>query len=161
MPRVLRAVVPILALLTACAPQVDIAAETAALRARSEGVIAAEMAQNADAAAAFYAEDAIVQPAGAPLLRGRDAVRSMYSDVFGSGAVKQFESIPTLIAVAASGDVGYEYGVNRFTLTTPAGDMLDVGKYLAVWTKVDGEWYASLLSYSSDAAAPVPLTPEK
>lgn len=159
MPRAVRALVPLLVLLTACAPKVDIAAETAALRARSEGVIAAEKSQNIDAAVAFYAQDAIVQPAGAPLLRGRDAVRGMYTEVFGSGAVKAFESIPTLVEVAASGDVGYEYGVNRFTLSTPAGDMLDVGKYLVVWKKVDGEWYAAVLSFNSDAPAPAPVAP--
>lgn len=157
MPPALRALFPLLLLLSACAPRVDIEAETSALRARSEGVIAAEVAQNADAAVAFYAEDAIVQPAGGPQLRGRDAVRGMYSEVFGSGAVKQFESIPTLIEVAASGDIGYEYGVNRFTLTTPGGDMLDVGKYLVVWKKIDGEWYAAVLSYNSDTPAPTPI----
>lgn len=148
---------PLAFVLAACAPKVDIEAETAALRARSEGVVAAEKAQDIEAAVAFYAEDAIVQPAGAPLLRGRDAIRGMYNDVFGSGAVKQFESIPTLIEVAAGGDVGYEYGVNRFTLTTPGGDMLDVGKYLVVWKKVDGQWYAAVLSFNSDTPAPTPV----
>lgn len=164
MPRALRRLIPFVVLLTACAPRVDLAAETAALRARSEGVIAAEKSQNVDAAVAFYAADAIVLPAGAPLLSGRDAVRGMYTDVFGSGAVKAFESIPTQITVAASGDIGYEYGVNRFTLNTPGGEMLDVGKYLAVWKKVDGEWYAAVLSFNSDAPAPTPVaaaTPAK
>lgn len=159
MPRALRLLFVPLALLTACAPRVDIEAETAALRARSEGVVAAEKSQNIDAAVAFYAEDAIVQPAGAPLLRGRDAVRAMYGDVFGSGAVKAFETIPTRLEVAASGDIGYEYGVNRFTLTTPDGDLLDVGKYLVVWKKVDGEWYAAVLSFNSDTPAPTPVAP--
>jgi ketosteroid isomerase-like protein len=159
MPRALRALAPLFVLITACAPKVDIAAETAALRARSEGVIAAEMSQNVDAAVAFYAQDAIVLPAGAPLLSGRDAVRQMYAEVFGSGAVKAFESIPTVLEVAASGDIGYEYGVNRFTLNTPGGEMLDVGKYVAVWKKIDGEWYAAVLSFSSDAPAPTPVAP--
>lgn len=164
MPRAFCAIAPLFVLLTACAPTVDVAAETAALRARSEGVVAAENAQNIDAAVAFYAEDAIVQPAGAPLLSGRDAVRGMYTEVFGSGAVKAFEGTPTRIEVAASGDVGYEYGVNRLTLNTPDGEMLDVGKYLAIWKKIDGEWYAAVLSFSSDALAPAPVaaaTPAK
>lgn len=159
MPPALRLLLVPLVLLTACAPRVDIEAEMAALRARSEGVIAAEKSQNIDAAVAFYAEDAIVLPAGAALLSGRDAVRGMYTEVFGSGAVKAFESIPTQIVVAASGDIGYEYGVNRFTLSTPDGDLLDVGKYLVVWKKIDGEWYAAVLSFNSDTPAPTPVAP--
>lgn len=47
--------------LGACAgPRVDVAAETAAVRARSEAVVAAEGAQDTEAALAFWAPDAIV-----------------------------------------------------------------------------------------------------
>jgi hypothetical protein len=42
-------------------------------------------------------------------------------------------------------------------LNGPDGDLLDVGKYLAVWKKIDGEWYIVALSYSSDAPAPAPV----
>jgi ketosteroid isomerase-like protein len=148
---------PLVLVLAACTPKVDIEAETAALRTRSEAVVAAEKARDIEASVAFYAEDAIVHPAGAPMLRGRDAVRGMYTDVFGSGAVRAFDSTPTHLEVAASGDIGYEYGVNRFTLTTPGGDMLDVGKYLVVWKKVEGQWYAAVLSFNSDTPAPTPV----
>ncbi len=161
MPRALHALVPILALLTACAPRVDIEAESARVAARSDAIMAAEKAQDLEAAVAFYVADAVVQPSGAPLIRGRDAVRQMYSDIFGSGAIKDFQGTRSTLELAASGDLAVETGINRITLTTPGGDMLDVGKYLAIWKQVDGEWYVSMLSYSSDAAAPVPLTPAK
>jgi hypothetical protein len=39
----------------------------------------------------------------------------------------------------------------------PEGDLLDVGKYLAVLKKVDDEWFVVALSFTSDAPAPVPL----
>lgn len=45
----------------------------------------------------------------------------------------------------------------RATLRTPNGDVLDMGKYLLVWKRIDGEWYAAALSFTSDAAAPVPI----
>jgi hypothetical protein len=32
-----------------------------------------------------------------------------------------------------------------------------MGKYLAVWKKIDGEWYAAALSFTSDAPTPVPM----
>lgn len=145
--------------LTACAPKVDVAAETAALRARSEAMVAAEQRMSVDDAIALYHADVVVLPAGAPPITGRDAVREMYQGYFGSGMVKGFEASITHLEVAASGDIGYEYGVNRFTLNTPAGEMLDVGKYLAIWRKVDGEWYAAVVAFNSDAAAPTPVAP--
>lgn len=145
--------------LSACAPAVDIAAETATFRARAEGIGDAEKRMAVDEALGFYHADAVVLPSGAPAIRGREAVRAMYQEYFASGMIKDFEASITHLEVAASGDIAYEYGVNRFTLNTPDGEMLDVGKYLAIWKKVDGEWYAAVLAFNSDAAAPTPVAP--
>jgi hypothetical protein len=38
------------------------------------------------------------------------------------------------------------------------GDLLDVGKYLAIWKKIDGEWMVAALSFTSDAAEPSPIS---
>jgi hypothetical protein len=46
--------------------------------------------------------------------------------------------------------MAYEYGVNRFIFETPDGPLEDYGKYLAVWTKIDGEWFIAALSFSSN-----------
>lgn len=151
------ALLPLCGVLTACAPRVDLEAAEAEFRARAEAVVEAERRMDPDAASAFYMEDAIVLPAGAPLIRGREGVRAMYQEVMGSGMVKSFDATTTHLEVAPSGDIGYEYGVNRMTITTPDGDMLDVGKYLAIWKKVDGQWYAAVLAFNSDAAAPTPV----
>ena len=146
------------AVLGACSgPRVDIAAETAAVSARSQGIAAAEAAQNTEQALAFWADDAIVQGAGSPQIQGHDAIRALYDSFFGSGQLKQFEGTTSYLEVSQSGDLAYEYGVNRFVLTGPSGDLLDMGKYLAVWKKIDGEWYAAALSFTSDAPAPVPM----
>jgi ketosteroid isomerase-like protein len=142
----------------ACAgPQVDIAAETEAVRARSEAIAAAEAAQDVDAALAFWAPDAVAQPAGAPQVEGHDAIRTLYGQFFGTGQLKEFEGTTSHLVVSQGGDLAYEYGVNRMVLTGPDSDLLDVGKYLAVWQKIDGEWYVVALSFTSDAPAPVPI----
>ena len=96
-------------------------------------------------------------PAGAAAIPGRDGVRAMYQEFFGSGMLKSFEASITHLEVAPSGDIGYEYGVNRFVLNTPDGEMPDVGKYLAIWKKVDGQWYAAVVCFNSDAPAPTPV----
>lgn len=143
---------------TACAPPaVDLAAAESSIRARSDSVIAAEKAQDAERASGFYHENAVILPAGAPVMNGRAAMREMYVGMFSSGMVKSFESGATKIEVAASGDLAYEYGFNRMTLNTPVGEMLDVGKYLAVWKQHEGQWYVASLAFNSDTPAPVPV----
>lgn len=144
--------------LGACAaPSVDVGAETAAVRARSEALVAAEVAQNTEAALAFWAEDAVVQPAGSPQIQGHEAIRALYNSFFGTGQLKQFEGTTSHLEVSRGGDLAYEYGVNRMIFAGPEGDLLDVGKYLAIWKKIDGEWYVAALSFTSDAPAPVPV----
>jgi len=71
--------------------------------------------------------------------------------------MKSFESTTTHLEMSESGDVAWEYGVNRIVYTSPDGALLDLQKYLATWRKIDGEWYVAAVSFSSDAAAPVPM----
>jgi len=142
----------------ACAgPQVDVAAETEAVRARSEALVAAEVAQDADAALVFWAPDAVAQPAGAPQVQGHEAIQALYGQFFDTGQLKEFEGASSHLVVSQGGDLAYEYGVNRMVFTGPEGNLLDVGKYLAVWQKIEGEWYVVALSFTSDAPAPVPM----
>ena len=141
---------------TACqpaAPAVDLDAELAAVKALSEGIVAAETAMDTEAALAFWAPDAIVQPSGAPQIQGTEALRQMYDQFFSQ--VAAFASTPTTYEIAASGDMAWEYGVNYITFIGPDGEFVDVGKYLAVWRKMDGEWLIAAVSFSSDALPPM------
>ena len=146
------------AVLVGCGgPQVDIAAETEAVRARSEGIVAAEAAFDVEAALTFWAEDAIAQGAGIPQIQGQEAIGDLYRQFFEGGQLKEFSGTTSYLEVSAAGALAYEYGVNRFVLAGPEGDLLDMGKYLGVGKKIDGEWYVAALSFTSDAPAPVPL----
>jgi len=138
-------------------PQVDVTAETEAVRTRSEGVVAAESTQDVAAALAFWAEDAIVQPAGTPQIQGKEAVGDLYRQVFEGGQLKEFSGTTSHLEVSSAGDLAYEYGVNRMVLAGAERDLLDMGKYLAVWKNIDGEWFIIALSFTSDTLAPVPL----
>ena len=134
--------------------KIDVTAETEAVRAQSEGIVGAEAALDVEGSLAFYAEDAIVQPAGAPQIRGREAIAGMYRRFFEGSQLKEFSAKGSHITVSQSGDLAYEYGVNRTVLAGPEGDLVDVGKYLLVWKKIDGEWLIVVLTFSSNASAP-------
>lgn len=144
-----------------CAPhKVDLAVEEAAVRARSEGVTAAEVAKDRQKALTFWAPEAIIQAAGAPQIQGRDAIDRLYRQFFDSIGLKTFSGKSTSMVLSQSGDMAYETGINRMTFGTPKGDVLDVGKYLAVWKKMNGTWYVTALSFTSDAPVPVPVPNE-
>lgn len=133
-----------------------LSSELEAVRFRSEGIVAAEIAQDVDKALSFYTEDAVVQPPAAPQVQGKAAIGKLYREFgFGTGKIKEFEGIQTHLEVSTGGDLAFEYGINRMLLGGPEGNLLDVGKYLCVWKKVRGEWCVTALSFTSDSPAPV------
>jgi len=136
--------------LVACGARdgVDVAAETAALMERAAALAAAEAAQDRQAALDFWAEDAIVHFAGSPPIVGRDGIAAMYDQFFPQ--IREFEAASTQVEMAASGDLAWELGTNRAVVIGGMGDLLDVGKYLAVWRKIGGEWYVVAVAASSD-----------
>jgi len=138
----------------------DVSKELAAVQSRSKAVTAAEEAQNIPEIMKYWAKDAIVQPAGMPQIQGTESIIKLYHQIFDDTAMKlkSFTSSSINspnITVAESGDVAFDYGTNKFVWSTANGDMLDMGKYLIVWKKINGEWYVSAISFTSDAQPPV------
>lgn len=137
-------------------------AEESAVREASEALVRAETARDVEAAIAFWAEDAIVQPVNAPLLIGKAAIRKFYEDFFATVPLLDFTGTTTRMDVAQSGEMAWEHGVNRFTLQGPEGPITDVGKYLAVWRRDSDGWKVVALAFSSDAApSPPTASPER
>ena len=132
--------------------------EAAAVRARNQALIAAEAAFDVASMMEFYAEDAILQAPAAPQIKGKPGIHDVMSQLFGGGVFKGFSAQSSHIEVSAAGDLAWDVGINRMVLPGEAGDLLDVGKYLFVWKKIDGQWYVAAGSFTSDAPAPSPLT---
>jgi ketosteroid isomerase-like protein len=133
-------------------PAVDVQAETQALRQASDQLTAAEVAHDAAGAVEFYAADVVIQPANAPAAAGKASVAKEYEEFFATPGLGPISSTRTGIAVAQSGDMGWEHGINRITVNGKEAS----GKYLAVWKKVDGAWKVAALSMSDDAPPPPP-----
>lgn len=138
-------------------PQAEVSALERALHARSDAFQAAEAALDVERSTAFWAEDALIQPAGMQQIQGREAVRGLYRQFFTGMGIKELKGTATSLVMARSGELAYETGINRILIHMAGGDVLDVGKYLLVWRRLNGEWYASALSFTSDAAAPAPV----
>lgn len=122
------------------------------VRARSRAVVAAEESKDYKKAVTFFLPDAVIQTADMPQFQDADKLLELYETVLGQ--TTEFEGTTTEIVPAASGDMAYEYGINRFVFPTPNGPLEMFGKYLLVWRKVEGEWMVAAISVSNNAPPP-------
>jgi uncharacterized protein (TIGR02246 family) len=91
---------------------------------------------DAAALAAMYSPDAYVLPAGAPMARGRDAIRGFWSKAtqqLGDAKLTTLDVQP--LGPTAAREIG------TFSFRTKAATRQDVvGKYVVVWRKLRGHW---------------------
>ena len=140
--------------------KVNIAAEVEAIQARSQEIVAAEAEQDIDKALSFYTKNAIVQPAGVPQAQGSEAIAELYRQFFKDNQIKESSVTSSEVTVSKSGDLAYEYGRSQIVLAGPESDLQDIGKYLTIWQKIDGEWFIAAGSFSSDSPAPKAVSNE-
>jgi uncharacterized protein (TIGR02246 family) len=97
-----------------------------------------------EAVASLYSEDCRVMPPNAALAMGRDAVRSDFGAMIAAGMTSSLETIEAV----ESGDSGHRVGV--YTLMGPDGSVVDRGKYIETWKKIDGSWQITNDIWNSD-----------
>ena len=73
---------------------------------------------------------------------------------YDSGLFDDFTGTTSHVTVSQSGDLAYEYGINRMVLAGPEGDLLNIGKYLLVWEKTNDEWFIAAISVTWDTPEP-------
>lgn len=90
----------------------------------------------------IYADDATYMPPGRPLASGSAKLREVWG---GYLQRKDFiaEYTPTL-HVSDAGDMAYDIGRYRISMTKDEGPVSFVGKYVVVWQKLNGQWRAML-----------------
>jgi uncharacterized protein (TIGR02246 family) len=142
----------ILGLLLSCTPAPPEAADSPLeiLEAREVSFLGALSARDADGVAAHFAPDGVLHVANMPEMRGQEAIREFYENIFRFMVAS--DPTPEAARVSETGDMGYTMGrvVNAFR----AGDGIAEyqGKYLIVWERRDGEWVVAVYAVSSDAS---------
>jgi uncharacterized protein (TIGR02246 family) len=135
------------------------AADQAAIRALDEQWSATAANNDLDGTVAFYADDAVLLPPNAPIVRDRKSIRESWAGLLGPNTAVLWKV--TKVEAAKSGELGYLYGTYQLSITDPKGGptMQDTGKMVEVWEKQsDGKWKCVLDTYNSDI--PVPAVPE-
>ena len=97
--------------------------------------MAAFAAQDDEAMAALYTQDAQLLPPNGDFQTGNEAVKAFWGSLFTAG----FDGvILETLEVHGNGTLVSEVGL--FTLYLN-GQFFDNGKYIVVWKKVNGNWY--------------------
>lgn len=92
----------------------------------------------------LYADNSIFMPPNAPSLRGREPLKSFYSDMIAKGATNlQLEPEE----VGGHGPLAFESGT--YTVTYASGGR-DRGKYLRLLRNTQGTWRTEKTIWSSD-----------
>src|SRR5688572_28708136 len=120
-----------------------------AIEASSAAMTTHMLAGHSDSIAMLYAEDAIVMPANAPAIRGRDGVRALFASYppLSAGGL-------TIDTIVVFGDLAYvrgRYFVQFADSTIPA----DSGKYIEIRRRGDeGQWL--IIEEVSNSSVPLP-----
>jgi uncharacterized protein (TIGR02246 family) len=152
--------VGLLLLLSGCsdtpAPKPDTSA--ADLKAIRDGEIAWSAdfgSRDPDKIVSHYADDATLMMPGAPIIMGKDAIRSGITQMYADKNLAL--SFTTATAqVAKGGDIAYTQGTYSMTMTNPKTKKVvaEKGKYLTVYKKQsDGSWKAIEDIDNADAPA--------
>ncbi|MCW8984546.1 MAG: DUF4440 domain-containing protein, partial [Thermoanaerobaculales bacterium] len=110
------------------------AADKSALEAGAAAWMEAFSTKDIEAITAFYAEDAVLLPPNTPAIFGRDAISATIQEMFAAGLAIQLEDLEIKVA----GNLGYKAG--RYRSTAEDGSLVDRGKYIEIWSKIDGKW---------------------
>ena len=110
------------------------AADKSALEAGAAAWMEAFSTKDIDGMTAFYAEDAVLLPPNAPAIFGRDAIGATMQEMFAAGLGIELEDLEIKVA----GNLGYKAG--RYRTRGEDGSLIDRGKYIEIWSKIDGNW---------------------
>lgn len=113
-------------------------------------------AHDAKTLASVYTSDGILLPPNYEKLEGTEAIDGFWASIFEMGV--DHASLETVYA-EGRGDSAYEEG--KFLLYSADDDVLDQGKYILIWKKVDGTWKIHIDIWNSSMPLPEPTVPEE
>lgn len=135
------------------------AADAAALQALDEQWSATAAKHNLAGTVAFYANDAVLLPANAPIATDQKSIRASWAALLGPNTAVSWKV--SKAEVARSGELGYLYGTYELSINDPQGGppVHDTGKLVEIWKKqTGGNWKCIVDTYNSDL--PVASAPE-
>jgi len=110
-------------------------ADESAIRDADAAWSQAAEGKDLDRFVSFYADDASALPFNAPIARGKDQIRQLWSQLMSKPGFS-LSFTPTKIEVSKSGDLAYEIGTFELKLNDAQGNATTTpGKYVVAWKK--------------------------
>jgi ketosteroid isomerase-like protein len=113
-----------------------------AIRKITSDLAASLNAKNVDQVLSLYTENSVFMPPNAPMLRGREPLKSFYTDLV--TRVSDVKLTPE--DIAGHGPIAYESG----SYTMNVGTTRDRGKFLFILRNMAGTWKMEYTIWSSD-----------
>lgn len=126
----------------------DMTAVKAEIQALENDWAAADNARDANAVAAFYADDAMSMSNDKPTLVGKAAI---LADITEGMAKKVAGTTITYDVLEVYGDDKVVTEIGKGTTKDASGNVILTGKYMAVWEKRDGKYICIRDIYNNDA----------
>ncbi len=126
--------------------------DQAAIRDRSQAFVKAFNDKAVDQILTIYAENSVFMPPNQPVIRGRDALKTFYEDLFKSGASNLKLD---LAEVSGHGPLAYASGSYEMDLKPASGQPVrDRGKFLFVLRRMADTWRYEYTVWNSDLPQP-------
>jgi ketosteroid isomerase-like protein len=143
-------VLPAVFLFSACSnTSVDVEAERQALIETDQAWASAQAAGDMERVFSYWADDAVIIPAGMEAVRGQEAIREFVTtNQAQRGFSLRWE--PQDATVSRAGDIGYTVGNYEISMGGPGGTpLVSQGRYLTIWRKdATGAWKCALEIHS-------------
>jgi len=105
------------------------------IMAANESFMAALQTGDVEDIVSHYTDNARVMPPNMPLIEGKENIRGMWEATLSMGGMDL--KVKTLTAEAFK-KTAIEEGA--YKVHAPDGQVVDDGKYIVIWKKVDGRW---------------------
>jgi uncharacterized protein (TIGR02246 family) len=126
--------------------------DQAAIRDRSQAFVKAFNDKAVDQVLTIYAENSVFMPPNQPVIRGKDALKTFYEDLFKSGASNLKLDIAE---VSGHGPLAYASGSYEMDLKPASGQPArDRGKFLFVLRRMADTWRYEYTVWNSDLPQP-------
>ena len=139
--------------ISGCAPQVDVAADEAAIRSALDvGMLGAAKEKNVEGVLVYYTDDASLLPPDAPIASGKEAIRAVWTQLLANPDVSWQT---TRVEVSSASDLAYATGTYEITVDASEDNPVsEIGKWVVVLKKQsDATWKHVVGIFNTDQPA--------
>jgi ketosteroid isomerase-like protein len=134
---------------------VDIKADVDAITGLESQWTVALQENNVDKIMSFFDVNAVNMVSNNPIVTGLQAIKNRIVTNFADTSLlyKTYTCTLDTVEVSASGDLAYARGHDHISRNKESGVVVEKGKFIDIWKKINGEWKVIVFIGNSDNPA--------